>query len=137
MKRVIIAMGLLICQINFCSAGVVGFVTNSGVYNNVPEPRLRYPIYDTVILTKDQPLEFKWWNEFTDTSGFILKIYEGFNMYADNLRLKKDLSAQASSFSVESGMFQDGQVYTWSLMRILFSGFKSAKSFNSFKVIKK
>ena len=34
-------------------------------------------------------------------------------------------------------LLKDGKVYTWSLVRVSYAGYKSDKSFNSFKVIKK
>jgi len=37
---------------------------------------------------------------------------------------------------IKSDLFKDGQVYTWSLIRIATTGYKSDRSFNSFKVVK-
>ena len=67
---------------------------------------------------------------------FILKIYKGYKMYVANLIYKEDLSAEVSSLKVKSDLFEDGQVYTWSLIQVSYSGYKSDRSFNSFKVIK-
>ena len=136
MKNILILMILILSFCSTCSAGVVGFTLDSG-QNSPPEPRLRYPIYETAVISGDQPLEFSWWNDWTDTSGFILRIYKGYNMYADNLILKENLSANVASFKVKVDLFEEGQVYTWSLVRISFAGYKSDRSFNSFKVIKK
>ena len=118
-------------------SGTASFTLDEGAYNSVPQPRLRYPIYDRVSLEKGKPLVFQWWNDFAETSGFILKVYKGYNMDAANLILKKDLSPGVSSLEVSPDLFEDGQVYTWSLIRIAFAGHKSDKSFNSFKIIKK
>jgi hypothetical protein len=103
----------------------------------VPEPRLRHPIYETAAISGGQPLEFSWWNNVTNTSGFILKLYKGYQMYADNLILKENLPATTESFQVKADLFEAGQVYTWSLVRVSFAGYKSDKSFNSFRVVKK
>lgn len=137
MKRISILIVLFISFVSFSFAGTISFSLDSGLYNSVPEPRLRYPIYESVTLTKDQPLEFSWWTDVTDTNGFILRIYKGYNMYSDNLILKENLPADAGSFKVNTDLFENGKVYTWSLIRVSFSGYKSDKSFNSFKVIKK
>ncbi len=119
-----------------CFSGAVGFTLDSGTFNSVPEPRLRYPINESAVLTGNEPLEFKWWNDITGIQGFIFKIYKGYDMYGTNLIYKKNLPAGSSSLEVDQGLFEDGQVYTWSLVRVSFSGYKSDRSFNSFKVIK-
>ena len=49
---------------------------------------------------------------------------------------KENLPAGADSIKIKTDLFDDKQVYTWTLVQISFSGSKSDKSFNSFKVIK-
>jgi hypothetical protein len=137
MKIVIIMLISALFFIPVALAGPVSFTVDSGAYNDVPEPRLRYPINETAILTGNDPLEFKWWNDLVGMRGFTLKLYKGYNMYAANLIHKEDLPSEAASVKIGSDLFEDGQVYTWSLIRFSFSGYKSDKSFNSFKVIKK
>ena len=137
MRKIVILMVLLFSFSAPCPAGSISFGLNDGAYNFVPEPRLRYPIYEIATIRGDQGLEFSWWNNVTNTSGFILKLYKGYNMYADNLMFKESLPAGADSFKAKADLFEDGQVYTWSLVRVSFGGYKSDKSFNSFKVVKK
>ncbi len=115
-------------------AGAVSITLESGGYNYVPEPRLRYPISDTVFLDADDPLEFRWWNDSIQTRIFTIKVYKGYNMYAGNLIYKNDIPSGDSSVKVDSAVFEDGQVYTWSLIRVSLAGYKSDRSFNSFKV---
>jgi hypothetical protein len=57
-------------------------------------------------------------------------------MYASNMILKQQLPNGVFSFKVEASVFEDNQVYTWSLKRANNAGQKSEASFNSFKVIK-
>ncbi|MDD5408972.1 MAG: hypothetical protein PHC71_02645 [Candidatus Omnitrophica bacterium] len=139
MKKIAaITILLFLSLVPLSFAGTASFsLDNNGIFNDLPEPRLRYPINDTVILTANEPLEFKWWDDLVGIRGFTLKIYKGYNMYAGDLIFKEELPADASSFKVKSDFFQDGQVYTWSLIRVSYTGSKSDKSFNSFKVIKK
>ncbi|TAM41360.1 hypothetical protein EPN54_01920 [bacterium] len=118
-------------------AGTLSFTLDAGAYNSVPEPRLRYPIYDTVTLTGNAPLEFKWWNSYVGVHGFIFKLYKGYNMYAADLIRKEELPAGAYSIKISPELFEDGRVYTWSLVQVSSAGYKSDRSFNSFKVIKK
>lgn len=132
----------LIAMVVVFSCGVASFAENfsftmdEGAFNSFPAPRLRYPIYETAILTGNDPLEFKWWNDVIGIRGFIFKIYKGYNMYAANLIHKEDLPPEASSVKIKSDLFEEARVYTWSLVRVSFAGYKSDRSFNSFKVIK-
>lgn len=119
-----------------CFAGTVSFSLNEGPYNYVPEPRLRYPIYETATIKSNQPLEFSWWNDLTETGGFIFRLYNGYKMLESNLLLKETLPGSASSWQVRAEVLEAGKVYTWSLTRISFAGYKSERSFNSFRVIK-
>ena len=118
-------------------AGTISFTLDDGGYNSVPEPRLRYPINDTVTLTGNEPLEFKWWNSYVGVRGFIFKLYKGYNMYAGGLIHKEELPAGAYSVKLKPELFEEGQVYTWSLVQVSSAGYKSDSSFNSFKVIKR
>ncbi len=138
MKKILATMIIMIlCSSAASPAGAVSFTLDAGISDSLPEPRLRYPIYDTVTLTGNNPLEFKWWNDIIGIRGFTLKIYKGYNMYAANLIHKENLPADASSLKIDSALLEDGKVYTWSLIRISYAGYKSDKSFNSFKIIKK
>lgn len=136
MRVLLIIFLLVIFPVLSTQAGSISFSLESGGYNDIPQPRLRSPIYDSVILTQNQPMEFKWWNDVAQTRGFIFKIYKGYNMYAANLMQKEELSSDTSLIQLDSNLFADGQVYTWSLIRVSSNGYKSDKSFNSFKVIK-
>ena len=102
----------------------------------LPGPRLCYPVNDEVVLTGKDFLEFRWWNDCMRIDHFIFKIYKGYTMYGSDLVHKQNLPAHISSLKIKSELFQDGQVYTWSLQQVSLDGQKSDKSFNSFKVIK-
>jgi hypothetical protein len=58
-------------------------------------------------------------------------------MYKDALMLKKILPFNVGSLKLESNLFEDGQVYTWSLIQVADTGEKSEKGFISFHVSKK
>ncbi len=137
MKRIaVIAISLVMFFSASSFAGTLSFTYGNGPYNSLPEPRLRYPINDTAVLTGQDNLEFKWWIEVVGLRKFIFKIYKGYKMYLANLIYKEDLPPDTSSIKIKSDLFEDGQVYTWSLIQISYSGYKSDRSFNSFKVIK-
>jgi len=137
MQIILFIFILIFSSVGAAFAGAVTFSVVSGAYNQVPEPRLMYPLSETAVVIGNAPLEFRWCDDFVGTSGFILKIYKGYNMYADNLIYQKKLLAEKSSFEVKADIFVDDQVYTWSLVRVSFAGYKSDRSFNSFKLFKK
>lgn len=101
-----------------------------------PEPRLLYPTSDKVVLKGSASLEFKWMREFSDIDHYEFRLYKGYNMYASNLILKQTVSADSDSFKAGSELFQDNQVYTWSLIQVSTAGQKSDRSFNAFTVVK-
>jgi len=118
-------------------AASVSFSYGFNDYDDPIPPRLRYPINELAVLPPGEPLKFSWWNDVTDTRKFILKIYKGYNMYADNLIVREELPQSAAIYNASSALFNDGQVYTWSLIRVTGAGYKSDRSFNSFKVVRK
>lgn len=138
MRKILIIMLVLVLSPAVISlAGPLSVNLDSKLHNSPPVPRLRYPINDTVILPLNQALEFSWWDDFEQTRGYIFKLYRGYNIFAANLIFKEELPSEASSIKIKPELFNTGQVYTWSLVRISFSGSKSDKSFNSFKVLRK
>jgi hypothetical protein len=107
------------------------------MFDYPPEPYLISPISDRVILTGKDSLEFKWLNDRIDIDHYEFRLYKGYNMYGPDLIYKENPPKNASSIKIKAGLFQDGQVYSWSLIQVAISGRKSDKSFSSFKVIKK
>ncbi len=53
------------------------------------------------------------------------------------LPYKQNIPSAESALKIKADLFEDGRVYTWSLIQVAFDGEKSDKSFNSFRVIKK
>ena len=105
--------------------------------NTPPAPRMLYPIYETAVITGNNPVEFRWFNDYMGIDHFIFKIYKGYNMYESGLIDKQNISSGKASVKISADLFENGQVYTWSLIQVALSGEKSEKSFNSFKVIRK
>ena len=109
----------------------------AGLSDFLPGPLLVYPLGGEVNLSGLDSLEFKWQRDADDTSYFLFRVYKGYNMYEAALIVKQKVTSSYISNSVKSSLFEDGQVYTWSLVRVIFTGNKSDKSSSSFKVIKK
>jgi len=101
-----------------------------------PAPQLRYPVLEEVVLTGNNPLEFSWRIAEMRIDHFEFRLYKGYNMYAANLIYKEKPAANASSLKVKSELFENDQVYTWSLLGVDLEGRKSEKSFNSFRLVK-
>jgi hypothetical protein len=137
MKRAIIAIFFVLSFVMAVLAEDTELALRSATFDTLPAPQLEYPVTEQVILTGKDFLEFKWWNDFMGIDHFIFRIYKGYNMYESGLFYKQNLPADESSVKIKSDLFKDSQVYTWSLIQVSFSGQKSDKSFNSFKVIKK
>ena len=110
---------------------------STGFSDFQPGPLLVYPLGGEVNLSGLDSLEFKWQRDAANTSYFIFRLYKGYNMYESGLILKQQVGSSEISTRVKSGLFEDGQVYTWSLVQVFFTGSKSDKSFSSFKVVKK
>jgi hypothetical protein len=136
-KTIIFIVAVLLSfSVPLCTAATVTVNFGNKPFNEPPEPRLRYPIDETAVIPAGQPLEFKWWNYEMGIRRYTIRIYRGYDMYAQGLIYKEDLPPGASSVKIDSSMFEDGQVYTWSLNCVSYAGYRSGRSFNSFRVIK-
>lgn len=116
---------------------ILAFAWKDSFIRTPPEPRLYYPITETVILTGDY-LEFKW-QKNTDAwlDHYEFRLYKGSNMYADNLIVKENPDWGVDTMQVKADMFEDGGVYTWSLKEVSNGDTKGDRSFQTFKVTKK
>ncbi|MDP3142664.1 MAG: hypothetical protein Q8N14_01770 [Candidatus Omnitrophota bacterium] len=134
--QIAIAIIFVFVLLSSVFAGSSGSISFGKFSDYVPEPRLTYPIYEEVNLAGDF-LEFRWWNDIAGMRYFDFRLYKGYNMYEQDLIYKERLPQDVSSIKIKADLFEDNQVYTWSLLQISLSGQKSDKSFNSFRVFKK
>lgn len=105
-------------------------------FDKPSEPHLVSPIYDATVITGDTLL-FKWWHTNIGIDRYEFNLYKGADMFSDNLILKKILPFSQSSIKLDASLFENGQVYTWSLRQITNGGLKSDRSFITFAAIKK
>jgi len=95
------------------------------------------PIYDTAVVANNQPLEFKWMNEYPiSTRGYVFHLYKGPDITEENLIIKAEVAQGVYSYQVPADTLQDGQTYTWTLIRVNSGGEKTDSSSHSFRVIK-
>ena len=118
-------------------AAALNGVNSKGLFNSLPAPWLLQPVTDMVDLTGKDALEFKWKPDLSvNTDYYDFRLYKGYDTLASTLILKQRVEGNESSFKVNAATFENGQVYTWSLRRVILSGEKSDKSFSSFKATK-
>jgi hypothetical protein len=104
-----------------------------------PRPRLIEPVTEKVNLTGKAHLRFKW---STSESGvgyrkyYDFRLYKGYDMLESTLIFKQRIEPNKNLIDLPVDMFDDDEVYSWSLRQRTSAG-KSPRSSCSFKVIKK
>jgi hypothetical protein len=119
---------------------IVNGIANMGFGDGgrVPSPQLVRPLSEVVDLAGKDVLEFKWIKFISGTrvSYYDFRLYKGYAMTESTLIFQKQLSGNESKISVDSKMFEDGQVYSWSVrMQIMGQG-RGDRSYHSFKIKK-
>ncbi len=105
----------------------------------VPQPRLISPVTQDVDLTGKEKLEFEWSPHEGDPlqrDYYDFRLYKGREMLESTLVFKTHTQTNDSSLELKSDMFQNGEVYTWSLRQVYTGSNKSQRSYSSFKVKK-
>ena len=130
------AAALLICSVD------VGYCSSSWdmiPLQRAPTPQITDPKNEVVDLSGKQHLEFKWRAPGGATSGrryFDLRLYKGYVTTAPFLLLKERIDPARSVFMFDSGLFEDGCVYTVTIRQLYFSRLKSRPAKCSFTAIK-
>ena len=84
-----------------------------------PIPELVYPTGESADITGKDALEFKWILYSTvGVSCTDFRLYKGYNTYEDSRILKVDVDSPEAYYSVKADAFEDGQIYTLSLIHI-------------------
>jgi hypothetical protein len=119
-----------------CLAG--SLVTASDWPDLAPQPELLSPTGEVVNLAGKQTLEFKWSpfiGRMWERQYYDFRLYKGRQTTADNQIIVKQIPKDQYSFTVDAGIFQDGEVYTWGLRQVYMDR-KSEQAYSSFKVEK-
>jgi hypothetical protein len=104
-----------------------------------PEVVLIKPISTEVALKGEKELGFEWSpheGSLNDRDYYDFRLYRGYDMVESTLIQKKKIPPNVYNISLDAGIFENGNVYTWSLRQIYHDSRKSDKSWHSFKVIK-
>ena len=142
-RRLAVALAIVLAAPVFVEAarGTLGisFGNRGFAPGSVPEPELLAPVRPTVDLTGQETLEFRW-RPFV---GNVVKrrfydflLYKGRQQLARYLIFKQRLEPNTYSLVLKTEMFEDGEVYTWTLAQSYW-GQKSDFAYSSFQVIKK
>ena len=106
--------------------------------DRVGRPMLLSPNSEEVVLTGQDTLKFRWLADlkhYNNRDYYDFRIYKGYQMTADTLIFKQKLPAHTGHFTVDTGMFENGQIYTWSVRHIVGVE-KSDQGHYSFKAVK-
>ena len=122
-------------------SGSIGFGIGTGGFGtaSVPEPTLLSPVGETVDLTGKETLTFKWSpfeGRIYKRQGYDFRLYKGYQTYAQNEIHKMRTGPNTYAIILEASLFEDGEVYTWTLRQAYFDN-KSDAAYNAFQVIKK
>ena len=139
LKQIFLVMFLLSITVTTFSQST--FAVRGRSMDFVPRPRLLSPSTEEVDLSGKEKLEFKWSPHERVRAGsgsryFDFRLYKGYQMVEANLLLKERVPGNKHTISLDAGLFEDGQVYTWSLRRVYKGIGKSDRSINTFKIIK-
>ena len=108
------------------------------IFDSDSGPYLIYPATEDITLKGKDFLEFRWGR----AGGFKLdhyefKLYKGYEAIASTLIFKQNFPRNAYPISIPANLFENNQVYTWSLRQVFMNGEKTGRSYSSFKIIEK
>lgn len=128
-----------IVTFSVCAAAQMNMADRDiGESDYIAPPRLIKPSTDVVDLSGKECLEFSWSPHEGNPikrDHYDFRLYKGSQAYGQYLIYKVMLPPRQWSICVGAGMFEDGGVYTCAL-RQAYSGVKSKRTFQTFKVIK-
>jgi len=103
----------------------------------VPPPRLVSPILSEVDLRGKDTLVFEWSPHEGDPlqrDHYDFRLYKGYSLIESALICKERIPANACTYTVKTDLFQDQEVYTWSVRQVYTGSRKSTRSTSSFRV---
>ncbi len=121
------------------SAALAGGMGSGGDNEYVPHVRLLSPITETIDMTGQDSITFKWALPRTGKRGrkqIQIRIFKSRELYADNIIFNEDLPRSAQEFTMSTDIFEDGKTYVWSVRQKDRRGNWSGHSPQSFLVIK-
>jgi hypothetical protein len=89
--------------------------------DSIVGPRLISPSGETVYLAPGEPLLVKWSRHESVDSGWAyydLRIYKGYQRLQSAVLYREKLDKSQDRATLDAGLFQDGEVYTWALRKV-------------------
>ena len=141
MRKLFLAVGFIcFVLISILPARTLAQHRVIGVGAYVPQPKLISPVGENVDLRGKSSLEFIWSPHESRSVGgrryFDFRIYKGYQMLESTLVFKEKVPGSRYKADVNSNIFENGQIYTWSLRQGYKTMGKSRRSSNSFMVVK-
>lgn len=141
MRKLLLALGFIcFALISILPMRSFAQVRTIGVGAYVPQPRLISPRGEKVSLVGKSTLEFIWSPHASRGLGgrryFDFRIYKGYQMLESTLIFKETVPGGKYKLEVNSDIFEDGQVYTWSLRQGYKTMGKSRRTVHPFIVVK-
>jgi hypothetical protein len=136
LKKSIICVAVFLFMFSGSSLVFSSTLNRAFLTNNIPQPVLKEPVTDKVDLSGESELVFRWSpheGSISQRKHYDFRLYEGYQMVESNLIFQNNVAPNQHQIAVNSGMFKNGQVYTWSLRQTYRSG-KSQRSTSSFTV---
>ena len=130
----IIAALLLIFNFPIDSSGA----NKISIFDSDSGPYLIYPATENITLMGKDFLEFRWQRAGgIKLDHYEFKLYKGYEAIASNLIFKQKFPREVYPITIPAKLFENNQIYTWSLRQAFMNGEKSGRSFSSFKIIEK
>ncbi|MCM8790326.1 MAG: hypothetical protein NC938_01305 [Candidatus Omnitrophica bacterium] len=136
-KKTLLLFSIVLSLIAGISFGQRMVDFDIGQSDLIAPPRLIEPSVDVIDLTNKDYLEFKWSpheGEQIKREYYDFRLYRGYQMIESALIFKARIPPRQWSLKLKASIFKNGQVYTWSLRQV-YTGVKSRRSFDSFKVL--
>ena len=108
------------------------------IFDSDSGPYLIYPATENITLKGKDFLEFRWQRAGgVKLDHYEFKLYKRYEAIASNLIFKQKFPRDVYPISIPAKLFENNQIYTWSLRQAFMNGDKSGRSFSSFKIIEK
>ena len=139
-KFALIGLALLCALAPLSQTDASMLIGRAGSPDYAPEVRLISPVGETVDLTGKDSLVLHWsWIEGDRMQRryYDVRVYRGYDM-VESTRIARILADPAADrVELDADLFQDGQVYTWSVRQRYYGMARSYRTYASFQVIKR
>ena len=133
MKRILV---LSLAMLFLATAVSAGNFAGRSIYPLRSAPRLIEPRSEVVDLKGRDSLRFYWSREGDSTKRkyYDFRLYKGYQTVEDTLLYQENISQ--NEVWLDQAIFDDGQVYTWSVRQVDRRQYRGRRNFASFRIVK-